>query len=154
MVEAVKACVYVAFHKPVRTRKGVLYLLQCRLTTSVWSESMRPIAECRLINAFQNHLNDFLHEFIVSRLYAEWTLFIAVFLSDIFPARRLWTVTAVSQGLYYPFDSFVTHAIHCGSIGACCHTAVIGIYVFVGEPVELRIVQIPIESTEFVRFIF
>ena len=39
-------------------------------------------------------------------------LFIAVFLSNIFPACRFWQVTFISHGFNNPLDSFVTHAIN------------------------------------------
>ena len=50
-------------------------------------------------------------------------LFIAVFLSNIFPACRFWQVTFISHGFNNPLDSFVTHAINGSSICTGSHTA-------------------------------
>ena len=96
MVETVKAGVYVSLNEPVCAGKCFLDLIQGCLTASVGPESMRFIAENRLINAFQNHLNDFLHKLVVAGLNTQRTLFTAVFLSNICSSCRLRTVTAVS----------------------------------------------------------
>ena len=96
MVEAVEIGVYISFYKPVCPRKGFLYLHYGCLTTPVWSEPVRFITEYGFINTFQNHLNDFLLEFVIAGLNAQQTFFIAVFLGNIYPLCRLGTVTPVS----------------------------------------------------------
>lgn len=111
------------------------------------------VAESWFIDAFQDHFDDFLHQLIVPGLDTERTLLIAVFLRNIDPLCRLWTVTVISQRRDDLIDFLVTHAINRRSIGSGGHTSVVGVYVFIREPIELRVVQISVQPFESVQFI-
>ena len=76
------------------------------------------VAESWFIDAFQDHFDDFLHQLIVPGLDTERTLLIAVFLRNIDPLCRLWTVTVISQRRDDLIDFLVTHAINRRSIGS------------------------------------
>ena len=88
------------------------------------------VAESWFIDAFQDHFDDFLHQLIVPGLDTERTLLIAVFLRNIDPLCRLWTVTVISQRRDDLIDFLVTHAINRRSIGSGGHTSVVGVYRF------------------------
>ena len=63
---------------------------------------LRFVAEIWFVYAFQNHFNDFLHEFVIPRLNAQRTFFIAVLLCNILPSCRFRLAC---------FDSFDHHVI-------------------------------------------
>ena len=60
-VEVIKARLNVSLDNPCNTREILLHLCKCRVTASFWSETVRIIAECRLIDCFENHSDHFLH---------------------------------------------------------------------------------------------
>ena len=93
---------YIPFNKPVRTRKGLLYLHQGCLTAPVGPEPMRFITEHGFIDAFQNHLNDFLHKLVIARLDTQRTFLITVLLCNIYSLCRFGTVAALIRSSLIP----------------------------------------------------
>ena len=91
--------------------------------------------------------------YFIAAKFTDNKLLIAVFLRNIDPLCRLWTVTVISQRRDDLIDFLVTHAINRRSIGSGGHTSVVGVYVFIREPIELRVVQISVQPFESVQFI-
>ena len=141
----VKASFDISFHNPGDTCKGFLHLTERSMAASFGPEAVRVVAECRLIDCFQNHSDYFLHQLIVGGSNPQWAEF-SIFLWNILSLGRFWLVRPVANGFNDPVDSRQTHTIQCLSVYPLRHAPLRLCNVGIGKKVEFRIVQIAIQS--------
>ena len=141
MAETVKTRLNISFYKPFCTGIFPLYSVECCVTAPLGPKTVRCFRECRFIDAFQYHSDYFLHKLVVPGWNAKWPLLCRIVLFGyVCAAGRSWAICAVSyrcNNTVYPFE---THSVNGYTVNSRRHTAVIRIYVFICQQVELRIV--------------
>jgi hypothetical protein len=98
VVKAVETRLDIALHEPLCAGKRTLNLYQRGVAAFSGAEPMRYIRKNRFINAFQNHSDYFLHEFVIPGWNAKRPLFRRVILlGNIGAAGRVRAVRVVFQ---------------------------------------------------------
>ena len=113
--------------------------------TFLWPESVRLSAERRFIDCFQKHPDNLLHQLVVRGHDAQRTQ-LSIFLGNVLAFGRFWLIGLVFDFLDDSIDSRQAHVVQRFSVNSCCHAALRFGKVCIGDHVELRIVQIAIES--------
>lgn len=153
MVKAVKAGVYISLDKPCHSRELVLNLLESRVTTSIRSESVWRFWKHWLIDTFKNHFDNLLHQLIFCGWNPQRTLFCTVLFVNIYTPCRVRLITKIFQAFNKCIYPALTHAIQTFSVYTCRHTSLRLTNIFVRKKVELRIIQISVQSLELVLFV-
>ena len=83
---------------------------------------MGTFLKTALIDGFKNHLDDFLHKFVLKRRYAEWTL-LAVLLGYVNSLGRVRLITLIPQLVNNGLYAFDAHSADSLTIGAFRHVA-------------------------------
>ena len=153
MIEAVKTCFDIALDKPHCTLKIYINVLEGCVAASFRSESMGVRGKGGFINAFKNHSDSFLHQFVLSGGDSQRTFLFAVFLFDVRPSRRVRLVAVVfERGNDFLYASGA-HAVDGLSVNPCCHVPLPCADVIVGEVIEFGVIEVVVESLESVRFV-
>lgn len=65
MVYVVKTALYIPLNEPLCPRKIFLHIFECRMTASVYTETVGIVAKGWLINTLQDEPHHLLYQFIV-----------------------------------------------------------------------------------------
>ena len=85
------------------------------MTAFIRSEAMRHVAEAILIDSFEYHFHDFLHQFIPESRYAERT-HLPVLFGNIRSSCRHRLIGFLFQFLYQLFDFFQARSVNAFSV--------------------------------------
>ena len=117
------------------------------MAAPVRSESVGLLHKQRFIDCLQKHLRYFLYEFVICGRNSQWPFFLWVsFFGDIFSSCSFWSILLrldfLYESLYPPF----THAIQGLSVCSRCHAARRLRDFIIGQPVEFRVAEVPVQS--------
>ena len=144
LVYVVEAALDVSFNEPFDSCVGSLNLAQCCVSASSGAEAVGLMVEGRLIDAFQNHVDDLLYELVIRGGNPQRT-FLPVFLGYVLSPYRSGLIGTVAQLFDDAVDSFHSHAVHGCSVDSGSHASVVDVDVLVSEQVELGIEQVSVQ---------
>ena len=104
-------------------------------------------------NAFEYHADDLLHQLVLCGLYPQRTLFVAVLLCDVGTSCRIRLVAVVFERGNDFVDTLRTHAVDGLSVHSLGHISLPCADIVIGKVVELRVIQISVQSLKTVRFV-
>lgn len=120
MVYHIKVGMNITFDKPSDPSEVNFNLAKGCMTASVWTEAVRGISECILVDTLQHHFHNLLYQFIITGLNTERAEF-PILLRDIGTAGRFWAVEVVFHAVDDFIDSGEVHAVKGLSINARTH---------------------------------
>ena len=149
MVDVVEEPFDVALDKPFRPVERLLNMKQCGMAAPFGSETVRGGLEMSLVNGFQNHTDDLLHQLVFKSRYSQRARF-PVFLRDMHPPRRVGLITFVFQRGYQRFDPGKAHPVDTATVGAFGRAASVRCDLLVGNIEQLFVEQKPVKAFELV----
>ncbi|HMB08017.1 MAG TPA: recombinase family protein, partial [Isosphaeraceae bacterium] len=148
VIDLVEARADISLDEPFRPRTSADDLPKCGVTPSSRSESVRTVAELRLVVGFQDGPDHFLEKFVRPAWHPQRSQF-SVLLRDVGPPHRLPPVAFLSHGV----DDFINlrerHPVH-GLLGCSPrHRAIVGIEPRIGAKIQVALEQQSIDPFQW-----
>ena len=113
------------------------------------SEPMGMVTECRLIDSFQNHPDNFLHQLVVRGHDAQRPEF-SILLGNVLPLCRLRFIRFVPEALDNAVDPRDAHVVQRFPVNPCRHASLRLCQVCVGDHIEIGVIEVTVQSFVFV----
>lgn len=145
MVDVVKEALDIAFNEPPGAGKASLNLHQRRMTASPRPETAGAILKIILIDAFQDHPDDLLHQLVIEALDPQWTE-LAILFRNVDSPGRFGLVAFVPQRVNQSVDPAQGHAVGRYFVNALGHVAGFGIDVLICGLIQAAVVQQAVDA--------
>ena len=144
MVKLVEAAGDVALDKPGRSRPGVRHLAQRGVAPPAGPETVGAVGELRLVVRLQQQTHDFADQLVRPRRQSQRPL-LPVLLGNVVAPDGLEPVALVTQRVDDALDLAHAHAVRGLRVGSRGHRSLVGVDAPVGQQIQLRVEQLPIQ---------